>query len=35
LLGLAPISGRLPISIPPLMAFGAGIDRGTTQRSVP
>jgi len=35
LLGLAPISGRLPISIPPLMPFGAGIDRATTQRSVP
>jgi beta-N-acetylhexosaminidase len=27
LLGPAPISGRLPISIPPVLPFGAGIDR--------
>ncbi len=27
LLGAAPISGRLPISIPPLLRFGAGIAR--------
>ena len=25
--GLAPITGRLPISIPPLVQFGAGLDR--------
>jgi beta-N-acetylhexosaminidase len=34
LIGLAPITGRLPISIPPLLLFGAGMDRdklgGTT-----
>jgi beta-N-acetylhexosaminidase len=35
LLGLAPISGRLPISIPPLVSFGAGIDRPAVSRSVP
>jgi beta-N-acetylhexosaminidase len=35
LLGLAPITGRLPISIPPLLSFGAGIDRTASQRSVP
>ena len=27
LLGDAPITGRLPITIPPLLHFGAGIDR--------
>jgi beta-N-acetylhexosaminidase len=27
LIGAAPISGRLPISIPPLLRFGAGIAR--------
>jgi beta-N-acetylhexosaminidase len=27
LIGLAPITGRLPISIPPVLPFGAGIDR--------
>jgi beta-N-acetylhexosaminidase len=27
LIGGAPITGRLPISIPPLLQFGAGIDR--------
>jgi beta-N-acetylhexosaminidase len=35
LLGLAPISGRLPISIPPLLSFGAGVDRAPAPRSVP
>ena len=35
LLGVAPITGRLPISIPPLLSFGAGIDRGLASRSVP
>jgi beta-N-acetylhexosaminidase len=35
LLGLAPISGRLPISIPPLLSFGAGVDRAALPRSVP
>ncbi|HEX3868200.1 MAG TPA: hypothetical protein VHV78_15660, partial [Gemmatimonadaceae bacterium] len=27
LLGTAPITGRLPISIPPVLQFGAGFDR--------
>ena len=27
LVGAAPITGRLPISIPPLLRFGAGLDR--------
>jgi beta-N-acetylhexosaminidase len=27
LVGTAPITGKLPISIPPLLRFGAGIDR--------
>jgi beta-N-acetylhexosaminidase len=35
LLGLTPITGRLPISIPPLLSFGAGIDRKAPSRSVP
>ncbi len=35
LLGLAPISGRLPITIPPLLQFGAGIDRPVTSRPTP
>ena len=35
LLGLASISGRLPISIPPLLSFGAGLNRGSAPRSVP
>jgi beta-N-acetylhexosaminidase len=35
LMGLAPITGRLPISIPPLLSFGVGIDRGSSPRSVP
>jgi beta-N-acetylhexosaminidase len=30
LIGAAPISGRLPISIPPLLRFGAGIARLST-----
>jgi beta-N-acetylhexosaminidase len=30
LLGIAPISGRLPIGIPPLLRFGAGEDRSVT-----
>jgi beta-N-acetylhexosaminidase len=30
LVGLAPITGRLPISIPPLVPFGAGLDRAAT-----
>jgi len=33
LLGTAPISGRLPISIPPYFKAGAGIDRATTSAS--
>ena len=33
LIGSAPISGRLPISIPPLLHFGAGIDRAAATRS--
>ena len=32
LIGDAPISGRLPISIPPLLRFGAGIDRAAGAR---
>jgi beta-N-acetylhexosaminidase len=35
LLGLAPISGRLPISIPPLLSFGAGISRQAGPRPAP
>jgi len=27
LVGAAPVSGRLPISIPPLLRYGDGIDR--------
>jgi beta-N-acetylhexosaminidase len=34
LLGEAPITGRLPISIPPLLRFGAGVDRLTQSRAV-
>jgi len=34
LLGEAPITGRLPISIPPLLRFGAGVDRLTPSRAV-
>jgi beta-N-acetylhexosaminidase len=32
LLGLAPITGKLPISIPPVLKFGAGEQRGATAR---
>jgi beta-N-acetylhexosaminidase len=32
-IGAAPISGRLPISIPPVLHFGAGIDRLVTPRT--
>jgi beta-N-acetylhexosaminidase len=32
LIGAAPISGRLPISIPPLLHFGVGLDRLNTLR---
>jgi beta-N-acetylhexosaminidase len=32
LLGVAPIGGRLPISIPPLVRFGAGEDRSAIVR---
>jgi beta-N-acetylhexosaminidase len=35
LLGEAPITGRLPISIPPLLRFGAGIERSPTARVSP
>jgi beta-N-acetylhexosaminidase len=31
--GAAPISGRLPITIPPLLPFGAGLDRAGTMSS--
>jgi len=33
LIGNAPITGRLPISIPPLLRFGGGIDRAAGVRS--
>jgi beta-N-acetylhexosaminidase len=33
LIGAASITGRLPISIPPLLPFGTGIDRLATPRS--
>jgi beta-N-acetylhexosaminidase len=33
LIGAAPIGGRLPISIPPLLHFGAGYDRLMTPRA--
>jgi beta-N-acetylhexosaminidase len=35
LLGIAPIGGRLPISIPPLLQFGAGISRPIAPRTTP
>ncbi len=35
LLGAAPITGRLPISIPPLLRFGAGQDRPGAARLSP
>jgi len=31
LLGLAPISGHLPVSLPPLYPLGAGLERGAPQ----
>jgi beta-N-acetylhexosaminidase len=33
LLGTAPITGKLPISIPPLVRFGAGEQRSATPRA--
>jgi beta-N-acetylhexosaminidase len=33
LLGVAPIGGKLPISIPPLLKFGAGEQRAATARA--
>ena len=33
LIGAAPIAGRLPISIPPLLRFGAGEDRAVAPRA--
>lgn len=33
--GIAPISGRLPISIPPVLRFGAGEDRPAAQHPAP
>jgi beta-N-acetylhexosaminidase len=35
LTGLAPISGRLPITIPPLLRFGTGIDRLVARPATP
>jgi beta-N-acetylhexosaminidase len=35
LLGRAPITGRLPISIPPLHRVGEGVDRGDRERDTP
>ena len=35
LLGVTPITGRLPISIPPLLRFGAGQDRSVSARTSP
>jgi beta-N-acetylhexosaminidase len=35
LLGLAPISGRLPITIPPLLPFGTGLNRSAGTRATP
>jgi len=35
LLGLAPITARLPITIPPLLPFGAGLNRAATSRTTP
>lgn len=31
---VAPITGRLPISIPPLVQFGAGLDRVAANQGV-
>jgi beta-N-acetylhexosaminidase len=33
LIGLAPITGRLPISVPPVLRFGAGEDRSVPPRT--
>jgi beta-N-acetylhexosaminidase len=33
LIGVAPISGRLPISVPPVLRFGAGEDRSVPPRT--
>jgi beta-N-acetylhexosaminidase len=33
LVGATPISGRLPISIPPLLRFGTGLDRSAAPRA--
>jgi beta-N-acetylhexosaminidase len=33
LIGTAPITGKLPISIPPLLRFGAGEERSATSRA--
>jgi len=33
LIGAAPIGGRLPISIPPILRFGAGLDRSIAARA--
>jgi beta-N-acetylhexosaminidase len=35
LTGLAPISGRLPITIPPLLRFGTGLDRLVARPATP
>jgi beta-N-acetylhexosaminidase len=35
LLGLAPIAGRLPITIPPLLPFGTGLNRSVLSRTTP
>lgn len=35
LIGAAPITGRLPITIPPLLQFGAGIDRLAAPSAAP
>jgi beta-N-acetylhexosaminidase len=35
LIGMAPITGRLPISIPPLLPFGSGSDRLIAPRATP
>jgi beta-N-acetylhexosaminidase len=35
LLGLAPISGRLPITIPPFVPFGTGLTRSIAPRATP
>jgi beta-N-acetylhexosaminidase len=34
-IGAAPITGRLPISLPPLLRFGAGADRAASARIAP